>query len=54
MSRWSFDLAEVPPPSQEMRDSQLLYNEPRYLRMDDGGLHTLEAAGLTLKKGVYY
>jgi len=38
----------------EMRDSQLLYNEPKWIRMDDGGLHTLEAAGLKLKKGVYY
>jgi adenylylsulfate reductase, subunit B len=26
-----------------MRDSQLLFNEPKYIRMDDGGLHTLEA-----------
>ena len=47
-------LAEGPAPSKEMRASQLLYNEPKYIRMDDGGLHTLEAAGLTMKKGVYY
>jgi len=37
-----------------MRDSQLLYNEPKYLRMDDGGLRTLKDAGLKFKKGVYY
>jgi adenylylsulfate reductase, subunit B len=37
-----------------MRDSELLYNEPRYIRLDDGGLHTLQSAGLKLKKGVYY
>ena len=47
-------LADVPAPSQEMRDSQLLYNEPKWIRMDDGGLHSLQAAGLKLKKGVYY
>jgi len=47
-------LKEVPAPSTEMRDSQLLYNEPKWLRMDDGGLHTLKAAGLKLNKGVYY
>jgi len=37
-----------------MRDGELLYNEPKYIRMDDGGLRTLEAAGLKLRKGVYY
>jgi adenylylsulfate reductase subunit B len=37
-----------------MRDSQLLYNEPKYIRLDDGGLHTLQSAGLKMKKGVYY
>ncbi len=37
-----------------MRDGQLLYNEPKFIRMDDGGLHTLQAAGLKMKKGVYY
>ncbi len=37
-----------------MRDSELLYNEPRYIRLDDGGLHTLKSAGLKMKKGVYY
>jgi adenylylsulfate reductase subunit B len=36
-----------------MRSSQYLFNEPKYLRFDDGGLHTLEAGGLTLKTGVY-
>jgi adenylylsulfate reductase subunit B len=47
-------LADVPAPSKEMRDSQLLFNEPKYIRLDDGGLHTLESNGLTLKEGVYY
>ena len=37
-----------------MRDSQLLYNEPKWIRMDEGGLRTLKDAGLKLKKGVYY
>ena len=47
-------LADAPAPSKEMRDSQLLYSEPKYIRMDEGGLHTLKSAGLKLKKGVYY
>ena len=47
-------LASVPAPSQEMRDGELLYNEPKYIRLDDGGLRSLEAAGLKLKKGVTY
>lgn len=47
-------LAEVPGPSNKMRDSELLYSEPKYIRLDDGDLHTLKAAGLKLKKGVVY
>ena len=47
-------LANEPAPSQEARDSEMLYNEPKYIRMDEGGLHTLESNGLTLKEGVYY
>jgi adenylylsulfate reductase subunit B len=47
-------LADVPEPGQEMRDSQLLYNEPKYIRMDEGDIHTLESNGLTMKSGVYY
>lgn len=47
-------LRDVPPPSREMRDSQLLYNEPKYIRLDEGGLRTLEEAGLKMKAGVYY
>jgi adenylylsulfate reductase subunit B len=47
-------LADESAPSQEMRDSHLLYNEPKYIRLDEGGLHTLESNGLTLKAGVYY
>jgi len=41
-------------PTQEARDSQLLFNEPKYIRMDEGGIHTLESAGLKMKSGVYY
>jgi adenylylsulfate reductase subunit B len=47
-------LANEPAPSQEMRNSELLFKEPKYVRMDDGDLHTLESNGLTLKEGVYY
>jgi adenylylsulfate reductase subunit B len=46
-------LADMPAPSQEMRDSELLFNEPKYIRFDDGGLYTLEDAGLKLKVGVH-
>jgi adenylylsulfate reductase subunit B len=37
-----------------MRDGELLYSEPKYIRMDEGGLRTLETAGLKMKMGVYY
>jgi adenylylsulfate reductase subunit B len=47
-------LADETEPSQEMRDSQLLFNEPKYIRFDDGDIHTLESNGLTMKSGVYY
>jgi len=47
-------LADEEGPSEEMRESQLLYNEPKYIRFDDGGLHTLDSNGLTFKEGVYY
>jgi adenylylsulfate reductase subunit B len=47
-------LKEAAEPTQEMRNSQLLYNEPKYIRMDDGDIHTLESNGLTMKSGVYY
>lgn len=47
-------LADEAAPSNEMRDSQLLFNEPKYVRMDEGGLNTLESNGLKLKVGVYY
>ncbi len=47
-------LSEVQGPSKEMRNSELLFNEPKYIRLDDGDLYTLEAAGLKLKEGVYY
>tara|TARA_Y100001960_G_C14600107_1_gene790222 strand:- start:226 stop:633 length:408 start_codon:yes stop_codon:yes gene_type:complete len=48
------ELANETEPTQEMRDSQLLYNEPKYIRFDDGGLHTLKSNGLKMKEGVYY
>lgn len=44
-------LADQPAPSQEMRNSQLLFNEPKYIRFDDGGLHTLESNGLKMLAG---
>jgi len=47
-------LKDVSGPSKEMRDSQLLFNEPKYIRLDDGDIHTLESNGLKLKEGVYY
>lgn len=48
------NLSEERGPDPEARDSQLLYKEPKYIRMDEDGLHTLEKAGLKLKAGVYY
>jgi len=47
-------LADAAAPSKEMRDSQLLFNEPKYIRMDDGDIHTLKSNGLEMKAGVYY
>jgi adenylylsulfate reductase subunit B len=47
-------LADVPAPSKEMRDSELLYSEPKFIRMDEGGLHTLKSNRLKMKKGVAY
>ena len=41
-------------PTADARDSQLLFNEPKYIRMDEGDIHTLESNGLTMKSGVYY
>jgi len=48
------ELASEPAPTQEQRDTELLYNEPKYLRMDDGDLPTLESSNLVMKEGVYY
>jgi adenylylsulfate reductase subunit B len=47
-------LRDVPAPSTEQRNSELLFNEPKYVRLDDGDLHTLKSNGLKLKEGVYY
>ena len=47
-------LSEAAAPSNEMRDGELLYNEPKYISMDEKGLNTLKSNGLTLKEGVYY
>ena len=47
-------LKDAAAPTQEARDSQLLFNEPKYIRMDEDGIHTLESAGLKMKSGVYY
>jgi hypothetical protein len=49
-----FLLAGESAPSSDMVNSELLYNEPKYVRMDEGGLHTLESNGLEIKEGVYY
>jgi adenylylsulfate reductase subunit B len=48
------DFRNEPEPSDDMRNSQLLAFEPKYIRMDDGDIHTLESNGLKFKKGVYY
>jgi len=48
------NLATATAPSSEMRGSQLLFNEPKYIRMDEGDIHTLESNGLAMKEGVYY
>jgi adenylylsulfate reductase subunit B len=47
-------LSQEASPSGEMRDSQYLFNEPKYIRLDEGGLHTLESNGLEIKEGVQY
>ena len=41
-------------PSDSMRESQHLYSEPKYIRMDEGDVATLESNKLTMKLGVYY
>ena len=48
------ELANEPEPTEEMRESQLLFNEPKYIRFDDDGLHTLKSNKLKFKEGVYY
>jgi adenylylsulfate reductase subunit B len=48
------DLAAAAAPSDEMRNSQLLFNEPKYVAMNDNALMTLESNGLEIKEGVYY
>jgi adenylylsulfate reductase subunit B len=47
-------LANESAPNNDMRGSQYLFNEPKYIRMDEGGLHTLESNGLEIKEGVQY
>ncbi len=47
-------LQDVSGPSEEMRESQHLYSEPKYIRMDDDDIHTLESNKLKMKLGVYY
>ncbi len=48
------NLKEVAAPSKEQRDSQLLFNEPKYIRFDEGGLRSVEDTGAKFKVGVYY
>ena len=47
-------LRDLPSPTQEQRDSQHLFSEPKYIRMDDGDVHTLKSNGLKMKQGVSY
>jgi len=50
-------LAGESAPSDSMRNSHLLYNEPKYIQLDKDGkdsLHTLESNGLEIKEGVQY
>jgi len=47
-------LRDETPPTQEQRDSQNLFNEPKYIRFDEGEVHTLKSNGLKMKKGVTY
>ena len=39
------DLREETPPSDAERDSQRLFNEPKYIRFDEGDVHTLNMSG---------
>jgi adenylylsulfate reductase subunit B len=48
------NMKEASQPDDSMRNSHLLYNEPKYIRLDEGGLHTLESNDLKMKEGVYY
>jgi len=48
------ELSKEAAPSNEMRASELLFNEPKYIRLDEGGLHTLKSNGLKMQEGVYY
>jgi len=48
------ELKDEPAPTDEMRKSQHLYSEPKYIRMDDDEVHTLESNNLKMKLGVYY
>ena len=48
------NMADLPAPSKEMRDGELLSFEPKDIRMDAGGLRSLKDAGLQLTAGVYY
>ena len=47
-------LANETAPADTMRNSELLFNEPKYVAMNDSGLPTLKSNGLSLKEGVYY
>ena len=48
------NLSEAAAPSSDMVNSELLYNEPKYVAMNDNALMTLESNGLEIKEGVYY
>jgi len=48
------ELRDVEPPTEEQRDSELLFNEPKYIRFDDGDIHTFKTNGLEMRQGVEY
>ncbi|MCL4148781.1 UNVERIFIED_CONTAM: hypothetical protein GTU68_055698 [Idotea baltica] len=48
------DLRNETAPTQEQIDSELLFNEPKYIRFDDGGLHDLKTNKLEMREGVSY
>jgi len=48
------DLREETAPTKEQVESELLFNEPKYIRFDEGGLHDLKTNKLEMREGVTY